>query len=73
MISSTSAQIQQHPKEKPLGDEESSQAAEEWQVYNEAFKSGGDRKTQIGPCFQVSETDIPPIPSLIQERDQRLV
>ena len=24
---------------------------EEWQVYNNSFKSGGDRKTQIGPCF----------------------
>ena len=24
---------------------------EEWQVYYNSFKSGGDRKTQIGPCF----------------------
>ena len=54
-------------------DEESSEAAEEWNVYNESFKNGGDRKTQIGPCFQVTATDIPPIPSLIQERDQKLI
>ena len=36
----------------------------EWQVYNDAFQTGLDRKTQIGPSFQVSKQAIPPYPSL---------
>ena len=38
---------------------------DEWQSYNNSYKSGNDRRTQIGPCFQVNETAIPSVPSLL--------
>ena len=38
---------------------------DEWQSYNNSYKSGNDRRTQIGPCFQVNATAIPSVPSLL--------
>lgn len=44
----------------------------EWQVYTKAFQPGNERLTRIGDAFQVTESAIPPKPSLLKLADHEL-